>query len=142
MKAITQLLLLLTLTLSITATAQTTPAANELDTDQLLQHYLDTWSTTDPDARLAKLNALWVEDGFHKNPFGHSQGIKAIDQEIAGFLTNYPGAVARFDNIKRTGNHIVCTFTVVNAEGDIIFSGVDYVEISDTGRIVKVIGFM
>jgi hypothetical protein len=142
MKTCKTLFMLLVLCFTaIPSIAQTTPTVDPINIDQLLEKYFDSWSTVNPEERLRKLNAIWIEKGVHQSPYGRSEGIANINQEIANFLKTFPGANVKFERIKRTGNYIVCDFMIVDAAGKTVLTGVDYFEITDKGQIVKVIGF-
>lgn len=118
------------------------PEEFKIDTDLLLANYLDTWSTADASTRLKKLEKIWTENGVHQNPYGTSVGITAISKEIEGFLKTFPDTTIRFEDIKRTGNNIVCTFKVANSKKETVIQGIDYFEFTDKGKLVKVLGFI
>lgn len=143
MKLYKALFILLVLSFTaIPSIAQTTPTVDPINIDLLLEKYIDSWLTVDPEERLRKLNTIWIEKGVHQSPYGRSEGITNISQEIANFLKTFPGAKVKLERIKRTGNHIVCDFTLIDAAGKTALTGVDYFEITDKGQFVKVIGFI
>ena len=113
-----------------------------VDTDAVLANYIASWSMTDAAQRLSALKTIWTEDGVHESPYGRSEGITAINQEIEGFLKMFPGARVTLEDIKQTGNQIVCTFTLKNTDGAVVMTGTDYFEFTETGKLVKVVGFV
>ena len=113
-----------------------------LDSHVLLKMYADIWSTKDPVIRLAALKKIWAKNGVHESPFGRSEGLEEINDEIGGFLNNFPDATLYLEDVKQTGNHIVCTFIIKNANANVILTGVDYFELKNNGRILNVVGFV
>jgi hypothetical protein len=113
-----------------------------VDTEHLLAQYTRSWSLEDSTQRLAILETIWTDDGVHESPYGRSDGIAAINQEIEGFLKMFPGATVTLADIKQTGNHIVCTFVLKNPDGGVVMTGTDYFEFNEAGRLLKVVGFV
>lgn len=113
-----------------------------LDTPVLLKLYADAWSIKDPTSRLTALKKIWAKNGVHESPFGRSEGLEEISEEIGAFLNNFPGATVNLEDIKRTGNHIVCTFVLKDANSNVMVTGIDYFQLKDNGRILNVIGFV
>lgn len=113
-----------------------------LDTPALLKLYADTWSIKDSASRLVALKKIWAKNGAHESPFGRSEGLEEINEEIGAFLNNFPGATLYLEDVKQTGNHIVCTFILKNADSNVILTGIDYFELKNNGRILNVIGFV
>ncbi len=138
MKSIKFFLLILFFGFSVTAYAD----ANKVNIDLLLEDYAETWSTKNSIKRLDKIERIWVEQGVHQNQYIKSEGFEAINNEISGFQQSYPDASIRFENIKRVGNSAVCTFIVTRPDGEVLFTGIDYFEFTDVGKLVKVLGFI
>lgn len=119
-----------------------TPNDTSVDTEAVLANYIASWSMTDATQRLSALKTIWTEDGVHESPYGRSEGITAINQEIEGFLKMFPGARVTLEDIKQTGNQIVCTFILKNTDGAVVMKGTDYFEFTEAGKLLKVVGFV
>jgi len=113
-----------------------------LKAEKMLDAYGDSWVTADAASRASKLRTIWVEGGIHQSPFGISEGVDAIDGEIAGFVESLPGVKIEFSDIKITGNNLVVQFLVTNDKNETVFKGVDYMEFTEAGKLIKVIGFL
>lgn len=122
--------------------AETNSKTADINVQLILDNYIKTWAMVDSVTRLQALEKIWVKKGIHESPFSHSQGIEAINAEIDGFLKMFPNAIVRLSDIKRTNNKVVCKFVLQNAQGEELMSGVDYFELNDAGKIIKVIGFV
>ncbi|MDO3388708.1 nuclear transport factor 2 family protein [Gilvimarinus sp. SDUM040013] len=108
----------------------------------LVDAYLAVWSEQDPNKRQAQLAQLFVVDGVHQSPTTHSVGYEAIGEEIEAFQQRFPGASVTATNLLMTKNHLVFNFSLTDAAGNPIVSGIDYVKLSVNGsKIEKVVGF-
>lgn len=141
MKLIIQIFFILLIT-PLAAYGETRDKSAGYNVDSILESYINTWAMTDPQARRIALEEIWIKKGIHESPFSYSHGIEAINKEIDGFLKMFPNAVVRFNDVKRTNNKLVCAFVLQNANGEPLMTGVDYFELTDEGKIIKVIGFV
>ncbi|MET0355244.1 MAG: hypothetical protein ABW044_00635, partial [Cellvibrio sp.] len=142
MQLIIKTLLITLLGFSLSVWAEDKRNHPDIDIELLLENYKATWSIEDPAERFAVLRKIWLKNGVHESPFGRSEGIIAINQEIGGFLNQFPNAVVEFEDIRKTGNHVVCTFILRGADGTIILKGIDYFEFNHHGYLSKVVGFV
>lgn len=137
-----RLLCAFALTLGLNASAQAPAAAPDPQVQTLLSAYLDSWLTPGKAARLAKLERIWAPGALHESPFARSVGIAAINDEIEGFQKMFPGASVKFGEPKRTGRFLLVAFELRKADGSVAATGYDYFELDESGRIVRVIGFV
>lgn len=108
----------------------------------LIDAYIAAWSETDEGQRKRQLADIFVAEGMHKSPTTHSVGLAAISAEIAGFQQQLPGAKVTVSQLLVTGNHLVFDFALQAASGEVIVSGVDYMQLTEDGQKIKsVIGF-
>jgi len=141
-KNIICLCVFVSLVFNATVYADSEVVENKVNVDIFLENYLLSWATKDEKKRLMLLNSIWVENGEHQSPFGHSEGVDSISQEIAGFLQSNPDVTVEFKNVKKTGNNVVCDFVVKKPDGTVWIRGVDYFELNDAGKLLKVVGFI
>ena len=119
-----------------------TQTLDDVGIEQILKNYTDAWMTTDPAIRQEKLKDLWVENATHESPFGLSDGRAAIDKEIEGFVKAYPNVKIKLTLLQRTGNNLLCNFVANKPDGTLLFSGIDYFELTETGLLKKAVGFV
>ena len=142
MKKMISVWVIFSLALSAMAYGNNDATEQKLNTENLLRSYFLSWVTKDEQQRLVILNKLWVKNGLHQSPFSHSKGIDAINQEISGFLQSNPDVTLKYENIKQTGNNVLCQFVVKKADGTVWLTGADYFEFNDDNKLVKVTGFI
>lgn len=118
------------------------PAPPDPKLEAMFRDYLDSWATTDKAKRIAKLEKLWTPTALHESPFARSVGMQAISDEIDGFQKMFPHAIVKFGDAKRTGKNVLVTFELRKSDNSVVATGWDYFELDDSGKIVKVIGFV
>ncbi len=118
------------------------PKLDDAAIEQILKKYSEVWVTADPKIRRAKLQEVWVEKATHESPFGLSDGRDAIDNEIDGFIKAYPNVTIQLTVLQRTGNNLLCNFVVNKPDGSLLFRGIDYFELTETGLLKKAVGFV
>jgi hypothetical protein len=112
------------------------------DLEQTISTYCDAWGESDPGRRRALLATVWADDGTYTDPTVHLVGVDALVAHITTVLAKRPGAV-----IERTtavdGHHAVARFgwRVVLADGRKLPEGIDFVELTDDGKISRIVGF-
>lgn len=136
--------------LSITGSAQQTPVLNGKQSpnksqttkiEELVDRYFDSLNETDERRRRDLTKQVWVEKGKFGTPYGEVEGIDAIDALVAGVHKTFPNStVRRTSKIDGFGNYLRWSFTLSQADGKPILSGIDFAIIAD-GKLLLVMGF-
>lgn len=61
------------------------------DPETIAKAYIDIWNTAEPEARAAKIAALWSEDATFADPVAQVSGHDGIAAMIAEVRETYPG---------------------------------------------------
>ncbi len=136
--------------LSITGSAQQTQVLNGKQSpnnnqtakiEELIDRYFDSLNETDGKRRRDLTKQVWAEKGKFGTPYGEVEGIDAIDALVAGVHKTFPNStVRRTSKIDGFGNYLRWSFTLSQADGKPILSGVDFAIIAD-GKLQLVMGF-
>ena len=112
------------------------------DYQTLIDQYIETWNETDPLARRAAIDGLWVQDGTYTDPIAVADGRAAIDATIAAVQAQFPGLVLRRSG-PVDGHHNLARFTwhLGPAGGEPVVIGFD-VAVLAGDRISRVHGFL
>ena len=107
----------------------------------LIDRYFDSLNELD-DKRRSDLNKqVWAETGKFGTPYGEVEGLEAIDALVAGVHKKFPNAIVRrTTKIDGFGNYLRWGFTLSDADGLPILSGVDFA-IVESGKLQLVMGF-
>ena len=139
---------------SVAADAQPTPASNakqsftpaksdghKLSVDELVDRYFDSLNELDDKVRRDLTKQVWAEKGKFGTPYGEVEGLEAINALAAGVHKKFPKAtVRRTTKIDGFGNYLRWSFTLSDADGTPILSGVDFA-IVENGKLQLVMGF-
>lgn len=110
--------------------------------DQLIDTYCAAWSHPDPEQRRKILDAVLTTDATYTDPTVHTVGVDELLAHINSVLERRPGAtVVRTSGVDAHHNLARFAWQVVNADGSALPDGLDLVEISDDGRINRIVGF-
>jgi hypothetical protein len=119
------------------------PASQLNNIEELVDRYFISLNDPDDRRRRDLIKQVWAEKGkFGVVPLIEGDGLAAIDEVTKGGMTKFPGAtVRRTSKIDGAGNYYRWNFTVSQADGKPIASGVDFAVIID-GKLQSVIGFI
>jgi hypothetical protein len=123
---------------SLTTAAQPSAGAGKASMGQpanierLIDHYFDSLNETDDKRRRDLTRMVWAEKGNVGTPYGEVQGHEAIDALVKGVHKQFPNAVVRrTSRIDGFGDYLRWSFTLSDADGRPILSGVDFAIIAD-----------
>jgi hypothetical protein len=125
--------------------APSRPDAGNMDQkakiEDLINRYFDSLNETDEKRRRELSKQVWAEKGKFGTPYGEVEGLDAIDALIEGVHKKLPNStVRRTTKIDGFGNYLRWGFTVSEANGTPILSGVDFA-IIENGKLQLVMGF-
>src|SRR6187455_2317558 len=107
----------------------------------LIDRYFDSLNESDDKRRRDLTKSVWSEKGKFGTPYGEVEGLDAIDALVAGVHRKFPNAIVRrTTKIDGFGTYLRWGFTLSNADGTPILSGVDFA-IIENGKLQLVMGF-
>jgi hypothetical protein len=107
----------------------------------LIDRYFDSLNDTDEKRRRELTKLVWAEKGKFGTPYGEVEGHEAIDALVAGVHKKFPNStVRRTSKIDGFGKYLRWSFTLSEADGTPILSGVDFA-IIENGKLQLVMGF-
>jgi hypothetical protein len=104
--------------------------------------YAAAWVETDPQRRLALLEAAWAADAVYCDPLASVTGRQALDAHIAGTQDSLGGG--RIEVVSEPVRHHDSAFfrwAALDAAGSPVLTGWDVVQLDDDGRIARLTGF-
>ncbi len=116
-----------------------------MNTQQLVERYLDTWNETDGQARRAAVADVWADDAQYVDPLAEVTGHDQISELIGAVQQQVPGHVFRLSDTGVDAHHNVARFSwelVPATGGESLAVGFDVAEIEEDGRIARVLGFL
>ena len=109
--------------------------------EELIDRYFDSLNEIDEKRRRELTKRVWAEKGKFGTPYGEVEGQDAIDALVAGVHKRFPNStVRRTSKIDGFGNYLRWSFTLSEADGTPILSGVDFALI-ENGKLQLVMGF-
>ena len=110
--------------------------------ERLVDTYCSAWSEPDPVCRRRTLDEIWAPDATYTDPRAHLIGAAALCAHISTILAGRPGAkIVRTSVLDCHHGLVRFAWRVVQADGSLLPEGLDLAEISDDGRILRIIGF-
>ena len=109
----------------------------------LVDDYLNAWNETDPGARRAIVDKVWVPEGVYTDPLASVTGTEAIDQVLAGAQQQFAGMRFVRGDVFET-HHNIARFTwelVPQSGGEAVVIGFDVVVVNDE-KVTSVYGFI
>ena len=104
--------------------------------------YIAAWAEKDETKRRALIEQAWADDGLYVDPVAEGRGRDALNQIIAGFHAQQPGArIDLASGIDQHHNQVRFAWNFVQADGTIAIEGIDAGELADDGRITRIVGF-
>lgn len=111
-------------------------------TQETVEAYGAAWNETDEAARKRLLDKSWADGGTYTDPQSHAEGRDALSAVIAGFQQQMAGA--RIVATSGVDTHHGClrfSWKVEGANGATLMEGIDFGELAEDGRIVRIVGF-
>lgn len=110
--------------------------------ESLIDAYCAAWSEADAGRRAAMLGEVWAESGTYTDPRVHTTGIAELVAFIGSVLAGRPGArVIRTSNVDAHHGLARFLWRVVRADGTTQAEGIDFAEIDEDGRLLRIVGF-
>ncbi len=111
------------------------------DTPEAMRHYLRMWNEPDPDRIRAHLDKAVTDDCLWVDPLHSHRGRDALEQNVRGFRSDYPGAVLGLaSNVD--GHHDRYRYEwAIHVDGEPLIAGFDVVTFAENGLIERVDGF-
>ena len=118
-----------------------TPAS---DAKASLKKYFRAWGEPDSQTRETLLANAWAEKGTYTDPTAHVEGRDALVKHIAEFLSNPQfknTSLMQTSDIDIHHRSFRFEWTMKDASGAAMVSGMDYGEMNEDGKITKIVGF-
>lgn len=104
--------------------------------------YFRAWSETDPEARMELLEACCAEDIELKDEYAAFDGRERLSRHIGNTQQFVPEAAAELDGeVRICRGEVLIPWKILNAEGDVMYRGIDYALVSPEGTLQRVVGF-
>ena len=108
----------------------------------VLQAYADFWSEPEATRRKELVDVCWSEESEIFGPGYYFKGKKAVLAEASRFQNSEPGhRIVLTSGFDIQGSLARFTFALLGPDGNTLNEGWDVVQLSDGGRIRKVITF-
>lgn len=104
--------------------------------------YGAAWVETDDDRRAAHLEVAWAQDAVYCDPLAVVQGRAALSDHIAATQASIAGGqIAVTSEPVRHHDSAFFRWTMTDADGAVVMTGFDVVQLDDDGRIARLTGF-
>jgi uncharacterized protein YndB with AHSA1/START domain len=104
--------------------------------------YFSAWSETDPNARKELLEACCAEDIEIKDEYAAFEGRDKLSEHIGLTQQFVPDATAELDGeVRICRSEVLIPWRILNAEGEVMYRGIDYALVSAEGVFQRVVGF-
>ncbi|MGH8883248.1 MAG: nuclear transport factor 2 family protein [Stackebrandtia sp.] len=105
--------------------------------------YLQTWNTTDAQARTALLDRHWAPESSYIDPLAEAVGREAIGATIGAVHDQFPGFVfTRVGELDTHHRQVRFQWGLGPADAEPVIIGFDVLVTDDQGRIDTVLGFL
>ena len=110
--------------------------------EALITGYCDAWNETDPAKRDAMLAAVWADNGVYSDPTVQAVGRGELGAHIGRVLARSPDSrIVRTSLADAHHGLLRFTFARVTATGEVMRDGIDFGEVSQDGRLLRITGF-
>ena len=116
-----------------------------MQTEQLIERYLDAWNETDAGARRAAVAHVYADGAQYVDPLADVTGHDQISELIGAVQQQVPGHVFRLADGGVDAHHNIARFSwelVPATGGESLAVGFDVAVLEDDGRIATVLGFL
>lgn len=109
---------------------------------ETLQAYLSAWTESSDAKRQELLQQSWADDGRYTDPISDILGRDAMMNVLTGFAQQHPGhAFVLASAIDQHHNLLRFSWRFEHPDGSTIFEGMDFAELADDGRLMRIVGF-
>jgi len=117
-------------------------AADHATIEKLVDSYCAAWSAADSAGRRALLSEVWEEGGTYVDPTTVCASRNELAEHIDTVRQRYPGAkVIRTSTLDQHHDLLRFAWKMVLADGKSLPEGVDFAELSDNGKLRRIVGF-
>jgi hypothetical protein len=110
--------------------------------EKVLLAYVAAWSEADEEKRQALLEISWAEDGVYVDPMAEVAGREALVQHIGRILQRFAGSrIILTSGVDEHHGKIRFTWARVEPDGGTLRGGIDFGEIGEDGRLIRINGF-
>jgi hypothetical protein len=110
--------------------------------EALIDRYCEAWSIPDAALRKRMLDEVWAEGAVYTDPRAHTTGAQELCDHIGRILQSRPGArIQRTSAVDAHHNLARFHWHVVLPDGTTLPEGIDVAELSDDGKIRRIVGF-
>jgi hypothetical protein len=110
--------------------------------EKLVDSYCAAWSAADLAKRLSLLAEVWEETGIYVDPTALCAGRNKLAEHIGKVQQRYPGAqVVRTSALDHHHDLVRFAWKMVLADGISLPEGIDFAELSDDGKLRRIVGF-
>lgn len=110
--------------------------------DSILEAYIGAWNETDPTVRGSLLEQCWAREGVFRDRYGFVEGRDALSDYIGGVQMMMSGAKLQVAGVSaQTHFYVRHPWKSVNADGDVLARGTNFLQLDLDGRIASVVGF-
>ncbi|MEY3787606.1 MAG: hypothetical protein RLZ75_1813 [Pseudomonadota bacterium] len=110
----------------------------------LIDTYCEVWNESDLLIRAERLAEVWALDATYTDPMVHAISSSELLRHIDNMREILPPDVKIIRTSCIDEHHKLIRFSwqIVQSEGAVFSDGVDFVEISNEGKIQRIIGFI
>lgn len=113
-----------------------------LEIVEAIDVYFAAWNEADAVRRKTILAPVWSEASVYADPTVETVGINALSDHIDRVLARLPGSRIVLTGAIETHHRFSrFSWSRVDAGGENLRDGVDFVEVDDAGRFIRMIGF-
>ncbi len=110
--------------------------------EQLIDDYCAAWNEPDTVRRDTILKRVWAENATYTDPRANTRGIQELSAHISKIIASRPGAkIIRTSAVDSHHGLARFAWRVMQADGNLLPEGIDFVELSTGGKIQRVVGF-
>lgn len=112
------------------------------DYEELITGYCNAWNETDAARRGDILDRVWAKDGTYIDPTVHARGANDVAALIGEVPAQYPGGrVVRTSAVDAHHGWLRFTWKMEFADGKSLLEGTDFGELSNDGKLRRIVGF-
>jgi hypothetical protein len=110
--------------------------------EKLVDSYCAAWSAAEPATRLALLNEVRGETGIYVDPTAFCVSRNELAEHIGKVQQRYLGAkVIRTSTLDHHHDLLRFSWKMILADGKSLPDGVDFGELSGSGKLGRIVGF-
>lgn len=110
--------------------------------ERLIEVYCSAWDEPDAAARDRILLQVWANDATYTDPSVCAVGRAQLSDHIGKVIARYPGSkLVVTSGVDSHHGLVRFTWKKVLADGTSLPEGIDFGEISDDGKIRRIVGF-